>query len=469
MKPYLDLMQDILDNGYQKDDRTGTGTLSVFGRQLHFDLSEGFPLLTTKKLHIRSIIYELLWFLNGDTNIQYLTDNNVHIWDSWIAPYSLDREVVEVDVKKKEYVAYTGDFKGGNGLNYKCGSVDNKLRSLWAKMMQRCYDVNAHNYKSYGQMNVSVCERWHSVKNFVEDVKLLPHWQYKLEDWNNFELDKDYYGANHYSPSTSVWLRKDENLCYTKITYPTRVITSEGKEMMFITANDAARHVGITTSSINRFINDKLPKILKGNNRKFKGYIFEKAKIPTGKVLRYKLLDKGELGPIYGRQWRSWPTQDGNSIDQISEVIAQIKENPNSRRLIVSAWNIADVDKMALPPCHLLFQFYVADGKLSCQLYQRSADTFIGLPFNIASYALLTHLVAQQCDLAVGEFVWTGGDVHLYLNHLEQARLQLTRKPYPLPQLKIKRKADSIFTYQFEDFEILDYQAHPHIKAAVAV
>jgi len=264
MKPYLDLIQDILDNGNQKGDRTGTGTLSVFGRQLHFDLSKGFPLLTTKKLHIRSIIYELLWFLNGDTNLKYLTDNNVNIWNYW---------------------------------------------------------------------------------------------------------------AN----------------------------------------------------------------------------------------------EQGELGPIYGHQWRSWPTQDGNSIDQISEVIAQIKENPNSRRLIVSAWNVADVDKMALPPCHLLFQFYVADGKLSCQLYQRSADTFIGLPFNIASYALLTHLVAQQCDLEVGEFVWTGGDVHLYLNHLEQARLQLAREPYPLPKLKIKRKADSIFNYQFEDFEILDYQAHPHIKAAVAV
>ncbi len=263
MKPYLDLIQDILDNGHQKGDRTGTGTLSVFGRQLHFDLSKGFPLLTTKKLALRSIIYELLWFLNGETNIKYLNDNNVHIWDSW--------------------------------------------------------------------------------------------------------------------------------------------------------ANEL-----------------------------------------------------GELGPIYGYQWRSWPKAHGNSIDQISDVIAQIKQNPNSRRLIVSAWNVADIDKMALPPCHLLFQFYVADGKLSCQLYQRSCDVFIGMPFNIASYALLTHIIAQQCDLAVGEFVWTGGDVHLYLNHLEQARLQLTRKPYSLPQLKIQRNS-SIFSYQFEDFEILDYQAHPHIKAAIAV
>ncbi|MCK5522527.1 MAG: thymidylate synthase [Thiomargarita sp.] len=262
MKQYLELMQDILDNGIKKEDRTGTGTLSLFGRQLRFDFSEGFPLLTTKKLHIRSIIYELLWFLRGDTNIKYLNDNGVHIWDEWS--------------------------------------------------------------------------------------------------------------------------RKD-----------------------------------------------------------------------------------GELGPIYGKQWRSWPVQDGQSIDQISKVISQIKSNPNSRRLIVSAWNVGELDKMALEPCHTLFQFYVADGKLSCQLYQRSADVLIGLPFNIASYALLIHLIAQECDLAVGDFVWTGGDVHLYMNHLEQAKLQLMRTPYPLPKIRIK--PNSIFAYQFEDFEMVDYQAHPHIKAPIAV
>lgn len=264
MNQYLELMQDILDKGIQKEDRTGTGTLSVFGRQLRFDLSEGFPLLTTKKLHTRSIIFELLWFLKGDTNTKCLVDNNVHIWDAWA----------------------------------------------------------------------------------------------------------------------------DE---------------------------------------------------------------------------------QGELGPIYGYQWRSWLTRDGQAIDQISHVITQIKTNPDSRRLIVSAWNVADIDKMALPACHVLFQFYVAAGKLSCQLYQRSCDFFLGVPFNIASYALLIHLVAQQCDLAVEKFVWTGGDVHLYLNHLEQAKLQLTRTPYPLPKLVIKRKPDSIFDYQFEDFKIVDYQAHPYIKGIVSV
>jgi thymidylate synthase len=264
MKQYLDLMKDILDNGTRKTDRTGTGTISVFGRQLRFDLSKGFPLVTTKKLHLRSIIYELLWFLNGDTNVKYLRDHGVTIWDEWAD-------------------------------------------------------------------------------------------------------------------------------------------------------------------------------------------------------------DNGELGPVYGHQWRSWPAPDGRSIDQISQVLKQIKERPDSRRHIVSAWNPAEVDKLALPPCHALFQFYVADQKLSCQLYQRSADYFLGVPFNIASYALLTYMVAQQCDLNPGEFVWTGGDVHLYSNHVEQANLQLSRDPLPLPQLRIRRKPDSLFTYQFEDFEIVNYQAHPSIKAPIAV
>jgi thymidylate synthase len=264
MKQYLALMKDILDHGAHKSDRTGTGTLSVFGRQLRFDLSEGFPLVTTKKLHLRSIIYELLWFLNGDTNIKYLKDNGVSIWDEWA----------------------------------------------------------------------------------------------------------------------------DEN---------------------------------------------------------------------------------GELGPVYGHQWRSWPAPDGRSIDQITQVLNQIKQKPDSRRHIVTAWNPAEVDKMALPPCHALFQFYVAEGKLSCQLYQRSADYFLGVPFNIASYALMLHMFAQQCDLLPGEFVWTGGDVHLYTNHLDQAKLQLSRDPLPLPQLKIARKPISIFDYKFEDFEIVNYQSHPSIKAPIAV
>jgi thymidylate synthase len=264
MHQYHQLMQHVLDQGVQKSDRTGTGTLSVFGYQMRFNLADGFPMVTTKKLHLKSIIYELLWFLNGSTNNDWLKERGVSIWNEWAAP-------------------------------------------------------------------------------------------------------------------------------------------------------------------------------------------------------------DGELGPIYGYQWRSWPAPNGQHIDQISEVVNSIKTNPDSRRLIVSAWNVADIPRMALAPCHAFFQFYVADGKLSCQLYQRSADIFLGVPFNIASYALLTHMVAQQCDLEPGEFIWTGGDCHLYSNHLQQVELQLSRKPFPLPQLKIGRKPASLFDYAFEDFEIVGYECHPHIKAPVAI
>ncbi|NBT16367.1 MAG: thymidylate synthase [Chitinophagia bacterium] len=264
MQQYLDLLQHILDKGTDKSDRTGTGTRSVFGYQMRFDLAEGFPMVTTKKLHLRSIIHELLWFLKGETNIQYLKENGVSIWDEWA----------------------------------------------------------------------------------------------------------------------------DEN---------------------------------------------------------------------------------GELGPVYGKQWRSWEGADGQVHDQVKDLIAQIKKNPDSRRLIVSAWNVADLPKMALMPCHTLFQFYVADGKLSCQLYQRSADVFLGVPFNIASYALLTLMVAQVCDLKPGDFVHSFGDVHLYNNHFEQAKLQLTRTPFPLPTMKINSEVKDIFGFKFEDFSLEGYQSHPAIKAPVAV
>jgi len=264
MQQYQDLMRHVQQHGVQKADRTGTGTRSVFGYQMRFDLSQGFPLVTTKKLHTKSIFLELLWFLRGDANVRWLQEQGVSIWDEWA---------------------------------------------------------------------------------------------------------------------------------------------------------DA----------------------------------------------------QGNLGPVYGVQWRAWPTPDGGHIDQIRRLIEDIRATPDSRRLIVSAWNVADIPRMALAPCHALFQFYVAAGKLSCQLYQRSADIFLGVPFNIASYALLTHMVAQQCDLGVGDFVWTGGDCHLYSNHMEQVALQLSRTPYPCPRLNIRRRPGTIFDYRLDDFEILDYQCHPHIKAPVAV
>jgi thymidylate synthase len=264
MQQYLQFLQIILDQGIKKVDRTGIGTLSVFGYQMRFDLNQGFPLVTTKKLHTKSVVYELLWFLKGDTNVRYLQENGVRIWNEWA----------------------------------------------------------------------------------------------------------------------------DE---------------------------------------------------------------------------------QGNLGPVYGKQWRAWQKADGSAVDQIAGVIDQLKHNPDSRRILVNAWNVGELDKMALPPCHLLFQFYVANNKLSCMLTQRSADAFLGVPFNIASYALLTHMLAQQCDLEVGEFIWSGGDCHIYANHLEQVNEQLSRTPYPLPKLLIKRKPTDITDYQFEDFEFENYQAHPHIKGQVAV
>lgn len=264
MKQYLDYLRHILDNGSRREDRTGVGTIGVFGYQMRFDLQKGFPLVTTKKIHLRSIIYELLWFLKGETNIKYLNDNKVTIWDEWA----------------------------------------------------------------------------------------------------------------------------DES---------------------------------------------------------------------------------GELGRVYPAQWTSWRAPGGDEINQIAEVVEQIKTNPNSRRLIVSAWNVGELSEMALPPCHLLFQFYVSEGKLSCQLYQRSADSFLGVPFNIASYALLTEMIAQQCDLEAGEFIWTGGDCHIYSNHFEQINEQLSREPLPLPKLVIKRKPDSIFGYEYEDFEVVGYESHKRISAPVAV
>ncbi|NCC17986.1 MAG: thymidylate synthase [Bacteroidia bacterium] len=264
MKQYLDLLNNVLESGNLKGDRTGTGTKSIFGYQMRFNLQEGFPLITTKKLHLRSIIHELLWFLQGNTNIDYLHQNKVTIWNEWA----------------------------------------------------------------------------------------------------------------------------DEN---------------------------------------------------------------------------------GDLGPIYGKQWRAWETKEGKAVDQISELIEQIKTNPNSRRLLVNAWNVGEINNMALPPCHILFQFYVANGKLSCQLYQRSADIFLGVPFNIASYAILTHMIAQVCNLEVGDFVHTFGDAHLYTNHFDQARLQLSRSPYPLPELKLNKEIKNIFDFRFEDIEIINYQSHPTIKAPIAI
>lgn len=464
MQQYLDLLSHVSEHGTQKSDRTGTGTKSVFGYQMRFNLQDGFPLVTTKKCHIRSIVHELLWFLQGDTNVKYLQDNKVRIWDEWRQPWTSDREIVEVNRIRKEYQQYLGDFST-SGICLPAQSIEQKLADSWKKMMKRCYDKESHNYRHYGQKGVSVCQRWHDPKNFISDVKDLAHWRYKLKDWNSFELDKDYYGANQYGPDTCIWLHKKENVPYDwiKITKP------NGETLIIDGYTNASKAILCSRTSIHRFVNNGVSDNLKANNKNYKDWKFEKINNESDILYRRQLIDADELGPVYGAQWRSWPTADGQHIDQISKVIEQLKSDPDSRRIIVSSWNVGELDKMALAPCHAFFQFYVADGKLSCQLYQRSADIFLGVPFNIASYAMLVHMVAQQCDLEVGDFIWTGGDCHIYNNHTEQVQLQLTREPRPLPKLVIKRKPASIFDYQFEDFEIEGYDPHPAIKAPVAV
>ncbi len=461
MYQYHELLKKILNEGKYKKDRTGVGTLSIFGHQMRFDLSEGFPLVTTKKVSIKSIIHELLWFLKGDTNIKYLNDNGVTIWDEWRQPYSIDRQTVWVEPRQTKYVPYNGDFSCA-GLNLSKGE-DRKLSEAWVHMMRRCYDENHHRFDMYGAQGVSVHSRWHDPKNFIDDVKRLPHWYYKQKNWNEFELDKDYFGANQYGPETSVWLRTDENNLYTKSANPICVIDDKNESKIYLSQAQAADDIGMPTSTLSRILCDGVPKKFKGNNKNFIGFQFNK--IDDSRLLRLKLIENGDLGPIYGHQWRAW----GWDFDQIDSVVNQIKENPNSRRLIVSAWNVGDLPDMALSPCHCLFQFYVQDGKLSCQLYQRSGDTFLGVPFNIASYALLTMMIANVTGLEAGEFIHTLGDAHLYVNHIDQARLQLSRTLRPLPTMHLNPNVKDIFSYQYDDFALIGYDPHPHIKAEVAV
>lgn len=461
---YLDLLQDIISNGIVKEDRTGTGTKALFGRQMRFDLRQGFPLLTTKKLHTKSIIHELLWFLRGDTNVKYLQDNGVTIWDEWRKPYSLARPISFIEPKTAFLPAdYKGDYSARIGT---ANEIDQKLVSIWTQMMKRCYDSSHHRYNQYGAIGITVHPKWYDAAVFIEDVKSIPNWYYKLNNWNKFELDKDYYGAKQYGPNTSIWLRTDENNIYTKSAKPISITDKNGVSRFFITLNEASRQTDIPGSTLSRFLNTP-PKILKGKNKAYLGWEFKEADL-EGKLPRLELVKDGELGPVYGHQWRRFGFGD-ESVDQIAQVIHSLKTNPDSRRHIVTAWNPVDIPKSALPPCHMMFQFFVAEKRLSCQLYQRSCDTFLGVPFNIASYALLTHMVAQVCDLDVGDFVWTGGDVHLYLNHIDQAKEQISREPRPFPRLKLNPEIKIIDDFRYEDITIEGYDPHPRIIAPISV
>ena len=467
MQKYLELLRKVKETGVEKGDRTGTGTRSLFGEQLRFDLLDGLPLLTTKKLPTKAIIVELLWFLRGETNVQFLHDHGVHIWDNWLRPWPSDRPLVLVEPRPREYQPYDGDFSAA-GCYGEESSVERSLVGIWTRMMRRCYDPQAHNYAYYGGAGASVAGRWHDPRNFIRDAQSLPHWRYKLNDWDNFELDKDYYGSNQYGPDTCIWLPGTENRRKAGV-----VITDpEGESTVYETYKDASEGTGFSKSSIHRFVTEGLPEILKGKNKAAAGWSFALSEDLTGMLVRRELVDDKDLGPVYGKQWRSWPAPDGSTVDQIARVTKQIREKPDSRRHVVTAWNPAEVDEMALPPCHCLFQFYVANGRLSCQLYQRSADLFIGVPFNMASYAILTALMAYMTNHKPGEFIHTFGDVHLYLNHFEQAEEQLARSPATTwPQLHVSQDCS---TRRFEDlepcdFRITNYDPNPAIKAPVAV
>jgi len=466
MKQYHDFLQHILVNGVDKSDRTGTGTRSIFGYQMRFDLSKGFPLVTTKKVHFKSILHELIWFLRGDTNIKYLNDNGVTIWDEWRRPYNFDRNMVWVTPKEAEYAPYTGDFSYA-GLNLPEGE-DRKLADTWVRMMRRCYDENYHRFDLYGANGVSVHPSWHDPRAFIEGVKKIPHWWYKQKNWDEFELDKDYYGSRQYGPETSVWLRTDENNLYTKSAKPVSVVDGDGIKRLYLSQAEASRRIGMPTSTLSRFVKEGVPSTLKGNNKSFAGWEFTELDVPDY-LPRLELIEDGDLGRVYGAQWRSWHGVDGSTYDQLKWVIEEIKRNPDSRRLVVSAWNPAEVDKMALPPCHMMFQFYVANGKLSCQLYQRSADAFLGVPFNIASYALLTEIIARLTGLQAGEFVHTIGDGHIYNNHMVQVKQQLNREPLRLPRIGFAKRPFTIDTITADDVVLVGYESHERISAPVAV
>lgn len=469
MKQYHDLVKRILDTGSYKTDRTGTGTLSVFGAQLRFNLQEGFPLLTTKKLHWKSIVAELLWFLRGDSNVIWLNDQGVTIWDEWRKPYTLDRDLTFIQPRLANPEPFTGSFSI-KGLNASVGSVEQKLADSWVRMMKRCYDPNHHRYNMYGAKGVTVHKDWHDVNVFVKEVQTIPHWYYKLHDWKSFELDKDYYGSNQYGKDTCVWLHTSENNYYTSAAQPVEVVDELGNSQIYLTGGVAARAIGMSHSSFNRFLVDGFPTVLKGNNKKFIGWEIHSYELDNT-LIRLELIPDGEMGPIYGSQWRHWPVNDGGEsfIDQLSAVVEEIKINPTSRRLVVSSWNVNALSEMALPPCHLLFQFYVNDGKLSCHMFQRSCDVFLGLPYNIASYALLTHMVAQITGLEVGELLISITDAHLYSNHIEQAKLLLTREPKPLPTLGLSPGVKDIDNFTLGDIVLLNYDPHPSIKAPIAV
>lgn len=535
MKQYLDFLRHILENGIRKENRTGVDTISTFGYQMRFDLSKGLPVVTTKKIHLPSVIHELLWFLKGDTNIKYLQDHNVRIWNEWadeqgnlgpvygkqwvtwetvklIQPNQFEKPAIQQPMFEKQpllapdfsqnkqglvgklfenkygkyivlseqlvprvdyphlyHFRYTIQFlhtgycvNNVNKQTLEQGKIKDRfattifnvacvgdqtvyinspfwkeLYQTWFAMIRRCYDSSHAGYKSYGGKDVFVDERWLVFSNFYQDAQKLEHWLLKKTFPKEYSLDKDFYCSNKYSLETCIWANKVEQSVNCGLDKKAFALKDKnGYETLECSPKRVCNTYGLTHPT--------LLQVLKG--------IYHQHKNWTATYI-----DTNHLVPRV------------RVFNQIHQIVAQLKHEPDSRRIILSAWNVADLPRMHLAPCHVMAQFYVANNKLSCQLYQRSADAFLGVPFNIVSYALLTEMLAQQCNFEIGEFIWTGGDCHIYSNHLEQVNLQLSRETLNLPHLKFTRKPESIFDYRFEDFEIENYQFHPAIKAPVAV
>jgi thymidylate synthase len=485
MNAYLELLARVRRDGRRRPTRArllSTGehvdALTVFGAQARYDLAAGFPLLTTKRVPFRAVAHELFWFLQGSTNIGYLKDNGVTIWDEWIKPDfqvggpSDERPLTWIPVRDRPHTpAPQGGIPSTGGLDFSKGTVGDKLRGTWRKMMGRCYDPDHHRYHLYGARGASVDVRWHDPATFIADVQKLPNWEHKLRSWNEYEIDKDYYGARCYAPETSVWLHTAENNYYTSAAAPFEVKKPGGPTRTFLTLSHGETELDISRSTLHRLLAcEQRPETLKGDNAKARDWEFSKIEPRVGHVLRMAF-SRGELGPVYGKQWRNF-----GGVDQVANLvrdIALVRADPAAsagRRLIVSAWNPVDVPDMALPPCHTLFQMDVDGDRLHCQMYQRSADLFLGVPFNIASYALLTHLVARAAGLVPGEFIHSIGNAHIYVNHLDAVDSQLARTPGPLPVLRFRDGAPTdLFALTADDCEVLGYAPQGGLRGEVAV
>ena len=468
-RQYEDLLADVLKNGEEKKDRTGVGTLSVFGRQLRYDLNNGFPRITTKFVPMKAVKAELLWQIEGSTSEPRLKELGANWWEPWA---DRDGELGPVYGRQMRMVAYTNAVKPwvfnapplcdvplsgvlyrGEDVNIRSvygvgyyGDADfkdpdyNWLVGIWRQMIRRCYDRSCQSYKHYGAKGVHVAESWHSFANFQQDVKGIPNWVMKKEYPRDFSLDKDVlHASNRYGPDTCMWASRDVQHANVSNSNPVLAVTPNGEEIMRTSIGSFERCEGLNISAVHRCVHGELKKHHGWHSFRF-------METEPGKVLRY------------------------NQVDQLAYVVASLKHDPDSRRHVITLWSPAAIPFQALPPCHgVVIQFYVAGGRLSCQMYQRSADLFLGLPTNIASYSLLTHMLAQQTGYDVGEFIWTGGDCHIYKNHVVAVREQIARNPYPFPELSLK-KAPSIFDYQMSDiYASAGYKHHPVIKAPVAV